>query len=87
MKNTTTYLALAASLLFSTGPIADVVHAMGAKGGAAQQPDEGPHTRDQKEQKPGDALSPKDKESPEKKKAPQQKKPRLKYRDQFECSC
>ena len=87
MKNTITYLAFAAVLLFATGPQVHVCHAMGSKNGAAQQSDEGSRTEDQKDKKPGDVLSPKDKESSEKKKAPSQKKPRLKYRDQFECSC
>ena len=87
MKNTITYLALAAALLFAAGPQVHVCHAMGSKNGAVQQPDEGSRTEDQKEKKAGDALSPTDKESPEKKKAPPQKKPRLKYRDRFECSC
>ncbi len=87
MKNMITYLTLAAVLLFAAGPLVHVCHAMGSKNGAAQQPDEGSRTEDQKDKKPGDALSPTGKESPEKKKAPPQKKPRLKYRDQFECSC
>ena len=87
MKSTITNLALAAVLLFTAGPLVHVYHTMGSKNGAAQQPDEGSRTEDQKDKKPGDVLSPKDKESPEKKKAPPQTKPRLKYRDQFECSC
>ena len=87
MKNTITYLAFAAVLLFATGPQVHVCHAMGSKNGAVQKPDEGFRTEDQKDKKAGDALSPTGKESPEKKKAPPQKKPRLKYRDQFECSC
>jgi hypothetical protein len=87
MKNMITYQALAAALLFAAGPQVHVCHAMGSKNGAVQQPDEGSRTEDQKDKKPGDALSPQDKESLEKKKAPPQKKPRLKYRDQFECSC
>jgi hypothetical protein len=87
MKNKVTYLALAAVLLFAAGPQVHAAYAMGSKGGAVQQPDEGSHTEDQKDKNPGDALSPKDKESSEKKKEPPKKKPRLKYRDQFECSC
>jgi hypothetical protein len=87
MKNSITYLALAAVLLFAAGPQVPVCHAMGSRNGAPQQPDEKSRTEDQKDKKPGDAVSPKDTESPEKKKAPPQKKPRLKYRDQFECSC
>ena len=87
MKSTITYLALAVVLLLAAGPQAHVCHAMGSKNGAAQKPDEGFRTEDQKDKKAGDALSPTGKESPEKKKAPPQKKPRLKYRDRFECSC
>jgi hypothetical protein len=87
MKSTVTYLALAAALFLAAGPQVRVCLAMGSKNGAAQQPDEGSRTEDQKDKKPGDVLSPKGKESPETKKAPPQKKPRLKYRDQFECSC
>jgi len=87
MKSTITYLALAAALFLAAGPQTRVCLAMGSKNNAAQQPDEGSRTEDQKDKKQGDAVSPKDKESPEKKKAPPQKKPRLKYRDQFECSC
>jgi hypothetical protein len=87
MKSTITYQALAAALLFTAGPQVHVYHAMGSNNGTAQKPDEGSRMEDQKDKKPGDALSPKDKESPEKNKGPQQKKPRLKYRDQFECSC
>jgi len=87
MKNTITSLALAAALLFAAVPLVDVAYAMGSKGGAVQQPDEGSRTEDRKDKKPGYVLSPKDKESPEKNEAPLQKKPRIKYRDQFECSC
>jgi hypothetical protein len=87
MKNTITYLAFTAVWLFATGPQVHVCHAMGSKNGAAQQPDERSRTEDQKDKKPGDALSPQGKESPEKKNTSPQKKPRLKYRDQFECSC
>jgi len=87
MKTTITYLALAAALLFAAGPQVQVCHAMGSKNGAVQPPDEESRMEDQKDQRPVDVLSPKDKESSEKKKVPQQKKPRLKYRDQFECSC
>jgi len=86
MKNTITYLAFAA-LMFAACPQVHVCHAMGSKNGAVQQQDEGSRAQDQKDKKPGESLSPKDKESPEKNKAPQQKKPRLKYRDQFECTC
>jgi hypothetical protein len=87
MRNTITYLTLAAALLFAAVPLVDVAYAMGSKGGDARQPDEGSRTEDRKDKKPGDVLSPNDKESLEKKEAPLQKKPRLKYRDQFECSC
>ena len=87
MKNTVTYLALAAAFSFAAGPLVHVCHAMGSKNGAAQQLDEGSRTEDQKDKKAGDALSPTGKESPEKKKVPPQKKPRLKYRERFECSC
>jgi len=87
MKRTVTYLALAAALFLAVGPEVRACLAMGSKNGDAQQPDEGSGTEDQKDKRPGDAVAPKDKESPENKKAPQQKKPRLKYRDQFECSC
>ena len=86
MKNTITCLTLAAALMFAAGPLVDVVYAMGSKGGAVQ-PDEESRTEEQKDKRPGEAVSPKDKESPEKKKAPPKKKPRLKYRDQFECTC
>lgn len=87
MKNMIAYLVLTAVLLFASGPQMHVCHAMGSKNGAVQQPGEGSRTEDQKDKKSGDVLSPKEKESSEKKKAPQQKKPRLKYRDQFECTC
>ena len=87
MKNTITYLAFAAVLLFATGPQVHVCHAMGSKNGAVQKPDEGFRTEDQKDKKAGDVVSPKDKESLERKKLPPRNKPRLKYRDRFECSC
>jgi hypothetical protein len=91
MKNTFTYPALAALLLFAAGQQVHDCQAMGSRNGAVQQQDdrtdEGHREQDQKSKRPADVLSPEGKGSEKKGKTSPRKKPRLKYRDESKCQC